>query len=209
MIVSFAISIFISQALLSAEVVYIKGRVTRSAKQLNIGDKIKDGSIIETEKDSLAIISIDFSKVKIGPGSQFKILHSDKKKTQLELTAGSTFIQLVKNEMNKDHKLTLKTKTASMGVRGTQFFTSYGKADAQDVWMCVNEGAVEVKSSEDKKPVLVKKGEGIRVTKNQTSNPRFLPWTAKLNWNFDPKTDVINKVNIEEAYHDLLDQDYD
>lgn len=96
-----------------------------------------------------------------------------------------------------------------MGVRGTELFASYGTG--KDVWMCVNEGIVSVRSKKEKKGTLVKAGEGVVVKKGKwTSKPKPLAWTKKLNWNMDPASgDVVNKVSIESAYSDLLDEDYD
>lgn len=93
-----------------------------------------------------------------------------------------------------------------MGVRGTEFFVSYGTSN-NDTWMCVNEGVVQV-DSDKRKGVNVKAGEGVKVSKS-VSDPKFLPWTKKLNWNFNPKKDLENKVSIEDAYKDPLNFDYD
>ena len=96
-----------------------------------------------------------------------------------------------------------------MGVRGTEFFASYGSG--KDIWMCVNEGIVSVKSKSENKQTLVNAGEGVVIKKGSgTSKPKPLAWTKKLNWNMDPKVgEVVNKVSIEAAYSDLLDEDYD
>ena len=42
-----------------------------------------------------------------------------------------------------------------------------------------------------------------------TSEPRPLAWTRKLNWSMDSTKDVENKVDIQQAYYDLLNIDYD
>lgn len=44
---------------------------------------------------------------------------------------------------------------------------------------------------------------------NLSSAQRY-PWTRKLNWNMDPTAgEVIDRTDLEQAYSDLLDQDYD
>ena len=129
------------------------------------------------------------------------------------MNKGSLFAKIRKN-VGKDTskgQFRIQTKSAVAGVRGTEFFTSYG-TKANDVWLCVNEGLVEVKPADGQKgkSVLVKEGEGIAVTGKGISKPRPLPWTKNLNWDMDPKSkDLVNKVDIESAYTDLLDQDYD
>ena len=112
--------------------------------------------------------------------------------------------------LSKD-KFVVKTKNASFGVRGTEFFISYGKDRAKDAWMCVNEGLVRVSPKDSKESVDVKAGEGVQVKdKKSVSTPKPLAWTSKLNWNLDSsKGQLENKVNIDDAYTDLLDQDYD
>ena len=45
---------------------------------------------------------------------------------------------------------------------------------------------------------------GLNLTK-----PQAYDWTKQLNWNMDPKSgDIEDKVSLDSAYTDLLDQDY-
>ena len=100
----------------------------------------------------------------------------------------------------------MRTKKAAMGVRGTQFFVGYTKAD---VFMCVNKGSVWVVGAKEKKQVTVKEGEGVRVG-SKVSDPTFLPWTKNLNWKLDSAFgNLENDAKIEETYKDALSQDYD
>ena len=125
------------------------------------------------------------------------------------ITSGSSFFSILKSKVrnNKKYKYQVKTKQAAMGVRGTEFFVAYGKS--KDSWMCVNEGLVEVQSHSSNKKVLVKSGEGVRID-GKVSDPKALPWTKKLNWKMTGNaSDLENKVSIEDAYSDPLDQDYD
>jgi len=80
-----------------------------------------------------------------------------------------------------------------------------------DLWLCVNEGTVEVAIPTTGQSVMVKQGEGINILAGlRATEPRFFPWTRELNWNFDPGTgDVYDNTNLDDAYADLLDQDYD
>jgi hypothetical protein len=98
-----------------------------------------------------------------------------------------------------------------MGVRGTTFFISAGDKKMDfDTWMCVKEGLVSAKRSKSDKTVLVKTGEGVKLSRTQkVESPRPLPWTQGLNWEFDTSKDIENKVDITNAYKDLLDNEYD
>ncbi len=59
--------------------------------------------------------------------------------------------------------------------------------------------------------VLVKEGLGVNIVGGaKITSPRRYPWTRRLNWNNDPAGgSVVDTTNLEQAYADLLDQDYD
>lgn len=200
----------------SATVVFVKGDVKDSKnKEIKKGQDLPEGSYVNTGAGSFAVLQLPFgNKVKVGEQSQLKVSKLAPKKeaqTRLSLLKGSSFIKVIKSKLTKGQKskLILRTRTTAMGVRGTEFFASYGSGN--DVWMCVNEGVVSVRSKKEKKATFVNAGEGIVVKDGEkTSKPKPLKWTKKLNWSMDPTSgDLENKVSIESAYTDLLDQDYD
>ena len=80
-----------------------------------------------------------------------------------------------------------------------------------DVWLCVNEGAVEVAIPRTGQTVVVPKGLGINIIGGLRINtPRPYAWTRKLNWNIDPSSGAVDDhTNLDQAYSDLLNQDYD
>ncbi len=212
------LSIFFSFSVFAenGKVIFTKGIVKiGKSKTLKKNQMIKTGDRITTGKSSLVVLQLpQGNKIKLGPESVLVIKSLPKKKaetTKLNLLKGSSFIKVLKGKLRKGQKskLILRTRTAAMGVRGTEFFASYGSGD--DIWMCVNEGVVAVKSKKEKKSTLVKEGEGIVVKDGtKTSKPKPLAWTRKLNWNMNPSSgNLVNKVSIESAYTDLLDQDYD
>ncbi len=176
------------------------------------GSKLEVGSRIHVGESGLVVIrGSDGSVVKLDENSSLEITKMAKtpqsnEETMYSIVKGSGFFNFPKN---LDKKTTVRTKTASMGVRGTEFFVAHGKSS--DVWMCVNEGLVAVTSSEVKKPVLVKAGEGIKLAGGTSiSDPKALPWTRKLNWKFDPTLgELKNTVSIEEAYASPLEMDID
>ena len=218
--------IFSNIASAGGKLIYAKGNVevlsknskSKMFQKIKKGAALEIGDIVRTRKGALAILSLDGgSKLKLNPDSAVTIKNTQKNNEEVFLNKGSAFINVLKSKLTKDAKpkFNLKTKTVSMGVRGTSFFASYGKQQKKkvrkDVWMCVNEGLVEVKNISSGQKVNVKAGEGIKVDKgDKISDPKPLAWTQKLNWNMDEsKGDLDNKVSIEDAYSDPLDQDYD
>ena len=99
------------------------------------------------------------------------------------------------------------------GVRGTEFFVAYGRTvDIEpDIWLCVNEGSVDVAIVKTGESVIVNEGEGINILAgNMLTTPEFYTWTEDLNWNTDPDSgSVLDDTNLDSAYSDLLDQDYE
>jgi ferric-dicitrate binding protein FerR (iron transport regulator) len=180
--------------------------------------EVKKNDTITTGARSLAVLKLDDgSNIKINEKSSLSIGKASSTQSLINVQKGSAFFRVLKKNFinqkakKKKHKFVVKYKTVAMGVRGTEFFVSDGKENSSDIWMCVNEGKVVVKSNSEKESTLVKAGEGI-VVKNgkKTSSPKPLKWTRNLNWKMDnQKGDLTNKVSIEEAYTDLLEHDYD
>jgi len=197
---------------LASEVKFVKGEVLVNGKATVKGAKLSNNDLIKVMDKSLAIIELnDSSKVKINENTEIKVEEAKKERpTTVSLISGSAFFKIKKalNEKLSKEKFKVKTRQVSLGVRGTEFFVSYGKNPKDDVWMCVNEGLVEAKTRKAK--AMVKAGEGIGVKKDSMSAPKPLAWTKKLNWSMDENSsDLENKVSIEEAYTDLLGRDYD
>jgi hypothetical protein len=70
---------------------------------------------------------------------------------------------------------------------------------------------VEVAILDTRDTLIVEEGKGINIIggTNLTSPQRY-PWTRKLNWNMDPAAGAVeDRTDLEQAYSDLLDQDYD
>ena len=199
----------------SGSFLYIKGQVLINDKKADLKSLIWEKNRIKTGPSSLAVFKLpDRSKIKLSENSVILIekLYNKEDSTRLNISHGEAFFTVLKEKIvSKKDKFIVKNKFTSMGVRGTKFFVSSAVNKKDDLWMCVNEGLVAIQSLQDKAETLVKAGEGIVSNRKQgTSKPRPLPWTKNLNWNMDPKYgDLENKVKIEEAYFDLLNQDYD
>lgn len=194
-------------------VVFLRGTMSINDAPAQKDASLKAGDKIKTGVDSLAILDLGSgSKLKVEADTEIMIetLDHETKGSLYQLARGKVVARARKIVGQKD-LFNISTATASFGVRGTEFFVAVEKQeDDLDTWMCVNEGQVVVKGKNETTTKLVNQGEGVRVNKDGTSDPRFLPWTKKLNWELDdPNAVSANDGALKEAYHDPLGQDYD
>jgi hypothetical protein len=199
---------------LDGDIVYTHGQVyvhrNPEVVPAEIGMPVGEGDVIETTGDAMAVISlVDGAEVKLRENTTLA-LDSLGRNVSVRLTSGSVFSKVNRLMVNG---FTVKTETAVMGVRGTEFFVAYGrKIDRnRDVWVCVNTGSVEVVIPGTRDTLIVEQGKGINIVggTNLTSPQRY-PWTRKLNWNMNPADGAVeDRTDLEQAYNDLLDQDYD
>jgi ferric-dicitrate binding protein FerR (iron transport regulator) len=199
---------------LSGQVVYTEGDVTwRNGGQTRdaaIGDSLGAGDVIVTGPKSLAVIDLaNGTTLKLKEKTTLAI-DSIGESTAVTLGAGGVFATIARKLTGR---FSVQTQTAVAGVRGTEFFMAYGRTiDARpDVWLCVNSGAVEVAIPETGQTVVVKQGLGINIVGGaRITSPKSYPWTRKLNWNVNPASgSVDDRTSLDQAYSDLLNQDYD
>jgi hypothetical protein len=174
------------------------------------GQALLKGDWVKTGKGSAAILLMsDGSRVKLNPETSLEIASAENGQTELSLQTGAVFSKVQKQ--GPRGRFVIRTKTAVMGVRGTEFYTAYGKESkgGADVWMCVHEGKVETEGLSDGKKVLVKQGEGVFIPVGKAvTPPKKYSWTENLNWNMNPDAgEVIDHTRID--YQDLLKVDYD
>lgn len=193
-------------------------KVKRGAALLNgtPGMELAGGDIITTGRKSLAIIAFSRgSMVRMREESRLSISGTDRKDDEsisLFLSEGSVFSRAVKRLGAE--KFEINTATVVAAVRGTEFFFAFGKegASGKDLWLCVNEGLVQVADrSNTVRQASLKKGEGIFIRGGSVfTDPKRYPWTRDLNWNMDPaRGPVVDTTDLKAAYTDLLNQDYD
>lgn len=191
----------------------LRGSATLSSQGKNekvkVGTTVNGGDTIKTDSASLVlIVMIDKAVLKLNENSE--LLVPLKKEDGVVLNAGSLFSKIPKQLPSEEFKV--RTPSMVAGVRGTEFFTSFGpnKETSKDLWLCVNEGSVQVTSFANNKSVLVKEGEGILVpVGSDVTPPKKYEWTKGLNWNMDEaKGDLVNKstINYKER---LLKEQYD
>jgi ferric-dicitrate binding protein FerR (iron transport regulator) len=191
-----------------ADVIGSQGNSQKALKGL----QVQEGDTLKTYKHSNIVLTLnDQSQIKLNANSEIK-LGKNTADSEIELQNGGVFSTIHKK--TEGHRFFIRTKTATMGVRGTEFFTAFGKTAKEgdrDVWMCVNDGQVEVENLKLNQKVMVNKGEGVFIHPgSKVPPPRPYSWTKTLNWNMDPaKGNVEDKSSIDSAYRKLVEQDYD
>ena len=75
----------------------------------------------------------------------------------------------------------------------------------------IGKGGKNIPEEKAYEHVAGSEGEGINVLSGlKITPPRSYAWTRKLNWNMDPgQAPVQDSTNLNQAYSDLLNQDYD
>lgn len=137
-----------------------KGRVFKdmqgSLTPVKEGTKFyKSDRIVTEEKSYVKILMVDDSLFNIGPNSEIKFedfTYSDK-------TNRTMLISLIKGQLRgqvknkaKEGDLTIKTKLAVMGIRGTELFINHQTLKSLEVSeFALTEGKVEVKDQKDQK----------------------------------------------------------
>lgn len=203
----------------TAEVTFVYGQVVivsgGNPKPISTGTIFHHGEVLRTGPKSTAIITLnEGSKVKLNENSVLLASQLDEGaaaggNVDIELQAGSAFAKVQKR---KENKFRIHTKSATMGVRGTEFFAGVSAPDDKgDLWMCVREGSVEVTDNATEQSVLVPAGKGVsKPAGKPITDARSYAWTKKLNWNMNPGNGtVFNKVPMDSVYLDLLKRDYD
>jgi hypothetical protein len=196
------------------QVTYADGEVSvrRGGASLDaeIGMAVREADVLATGADSAAVIRLaDGTEVKLREKTLLAV-DTLTPLISLSLQKGGAFSRVARQLAGR---YSLRTGSTVAGVRGTEFFVSYGRTiDSEpDIWLCVNSGTVEVSLPESGQSVLVEQGKGINIVGGRKlTAPRSYPWTRKLNWNTDPSQGrVDDRTNLDQAYSDLLDQDYD
>lgn len=112
----------------------VKAKIGSSVIDLKKGMWLKEGAVVQTANRSFCkLLFIDKSQMSLGPKSQMQIKTFPKNKAGIiSLLKGQLRSKVSKDYMNmkKDQsKLFIKTKTAAMGVRGTDFQVNYNPAN--------------------------------------------------------------------------------
>lgn len=195
------------------KITYVKGEAEvvagGASEKAQPGLAVPAGSLVRTSADSLVILTMTGgAELKINAGSSITVPEGGEQ--EISLARGSLFSHVPK--LKPGARFRIRTPSAVMGVRGTEFFTAFGSEAEKDpdLWMCVREGAVEVSGADPAKSVLVRAGEGVLLPHGkEITAPKPYEWTKKLNWNMDPaRGEVVDSTKIDYR-KDLLKKDYD
>lgn len=172
-----------------AKAILLKGSVTAleggKSRTIAQGDWVPEGAQIKTEaKSFVKFLFVDKSTMNLGPNSEMKIDTFPKKDAGIvTLMKGQLRSKVTKNYMemeNKDKsKLFIKTKSAAMGVRGTDFQVNYNPENNATA-LVTFEGRVAMAQLENMEAIrqnvsqqvlekMVSSPEAVMVTKGQFS----------------------------------------
>ena len=180
------------------------------------GDTVKSGETIQTGDASVAILTLeDQSHVKLNAKSEMTLESGTKAGDEVvHLNSGGAFSDVTKKAAPH---FFVKTRSATMGVRGTRFFTAYGENEsaASQRARCVDVRAGRAGRRGDAQGKISSPGsrgekESLSLPGKDVTPPKPYGWTKGLNWNMDPeKGDVVDHTSMKSIYHDLTKQNYD
>jgi hypothetical protein len=156
-------------ASLEATVILVKGEAkTSSGKVLVLKDKIPAGETITTSARSFVkVLFQDNSQLNVGPESSVKIEQTKPGEPGLvNLVSGQIRSKVTKDLLKTDQvedKFRVKTKTAAMGVRGTDFQVIYNN-EGRNTSVVTYEGTVAVANPDGSNQVFVHQGQYSGVT---------------------------------------------
>lgn len=200
----------------AAKVVQATGKATVSgrsgARPAKAGDAVTDGETVKTgPKSSVIIEYADGSRVKLRADSALKLEVPAEPSGVAGglLSLGGVFARVARGSPGH---FRMRTPTAVASVRGTEFFTAYGRPGegGRDLWVCVGKGAIDLSADGSKAPMVVKEGEGVLLPGGRrTTKAQRYEWTKSLNWTMDAaEGDMTDSTNLDSAYADLRDHDY-
>jgi ferric-dicitrate binding protein FerR (iron transport regulator) len=214
LVVAGVLLLFQSASALEGFLTYFTGSisVTRNgiSVDVEIGMPIQPGDVIRTAEGATVVIALDSATdIKLRESTTLNI-DEVAEDVRVSLLGGSIFSRIF-GKLRGGYSVS--TETVLAGVRGTEFFIAFGRKidDRPDVWLCVNSGRVKVDVIETGESITVREGEGINILGGtKLTAPKRYRWTEELNWNTDPGMGMVeDRTDLDQAYSDLLDQDYD
>ncbi|TVQ40524.1 MAG: hypothetical protein EA384_03050 [Spirochaetaceae bacterium] len=193
---------------------YLEGSVTvrrgENAMTAGIGTEVRQGDVVATGARSTAVIRLaNAADIKLRENSSVDLSEIGDR-VEVGLNQGGLFARVFARLLGG---FDVRADTVVGGVRGTEFFVAYGRTieDLPDVWLCVNSGEVEVSVLRTGASMVVREGEGVNILAGtRLTDARRYRWTERLNWNMDPAEGALfDETDLDAAYSDLLDQDYD
>jgi hypothetical protein len=147
--------------------------INYSEREVRVGDRVEQGNILRTSPGSKARVVYDNGdQLSVGSATAYKIRwKQDSATSQVSMDLMYGRVRGVVEKGGPRSHFLIRTKSATMGVRGTDFFIATGGAAAEATEVTILRGAVEVTplaqaaSAAAPKPVVVKAGESAEVAR--------------------------------------------
>ncbi len=192
-LVFFSFLFFTSACLAMGKVVavvdHVAGKATQlrpgalSASLVNVGDKLmEDTSVVTSEKSFIRIRMNDQSTMSIGPGSMITVKENLRDANKKEVSV----LSLMKGKMRAavptpgtHTKMMIETRSAAMGVRGTDFQVIYSPQN-NHTGVITYEGKVAMAMMDDKGPAQSNTEiTTVEVTQTGAAHPEVKPVVQK------------------------------
>ena len=143
---------------------FLKGNVTVNGVDAKLGNIVKKGDMITSQKTSAAVIQFsDGALITVKSSSEIKISDISKSESGQNLvltqSKGSTFSKIISSEKVQ---YSISSPTLTAGIRGTSFELNVDKDGATEVKLL--KGKVAVSPSESEEETLLEKGSKLKVT---------------------------------------------
>jgi uncharacterized protein YnzC (UPF0291/DUF896 family) len=195
---------------------YLKGIVMilrqKQLIRVGIGDTVFPDDLIYVRKNAWLVLKFGFgSKIKVNSDTIIRVNDLKKKIEQFDptkintftLEAGSVYVDYQNN--SQEISMKIKTRSASMGVRGTEFIAAVDN-ERQAFKVAVNHGLVEVGNTNGGDVVLVGDNSGTTVNfKGKAENPKNHNWVKNIHWDVE-EISVNNPDNYETAYKEKFEE---
>jgi hypothetical protein len=165
------------EAKVIGQVGLIEGKVLIDAKPVKKGAKVREGSVIEVMKDARATLILGTGTVfNLSSESRMVVKEyglapgSDVEKAGLELSYGRTRGLILNRGTRRD--IRIRTRSATMGVRGTEVFIDVPKDEARPIQFFTLEGRADVFSAPGVQPVSLGQNQGVA---HQATKPEAAP----------------------------------
>jgi hypothetical protein len=140
--------------------------------EAKVGNLIQSGNILRTRPGAQAKVIFDNGdQIHLGPGSSYQIQWNDSKSKKIKFNLMYGRLRGIISKEGKEQKIIIKTKLATMGVRGTDFFISDSGPNGETE-ISVLRGEVEVINDSTKKSIPLKTGMTTLVSNQEELKPR-------------------------------------
>ncbi len=186
--VTFVLIFNCASLLADGKFIFVKGEVLLKRgkdiqKKLKVGAPVKNGDMIQTKKDSLAIIKSENTTIKVIEDSVMMIEFPEDKVANITLGEGGAIVNYLRGKLHDKMSkgVTVTTKSASLAVRGTKFMV-YSKGDDYSL-LDVNRGHVAFKGTESSQNLVIGEKETVMTNaQKKTIAPSASTLADTINW---------------------------